>query len=197
MKKIFTLVVLALFLFNLGFIYAHTEETFVLAEEIIKQKIPCENLTEEQLEVLGDYYMEQMHPGELHEIMDERMGGEGSESLRQVHINMGRAFYCGDNGAMPSGMMNMMMGRNIIGEGGYGMMANNFGYSMIGNFTPFGWGFGFIFMIIFWGLIIWLIVWLVMKLTKQKSETPLEILKKRFAKGEITKEEFEDMKKKL
>ncbi len=29
------------------------------------------------------------------------------------------------------------------------------------------------------------------------SETPLEILKKRYAKGEITKDEFEDMKRDL
>ncbi|HEY4628150.1 MAG TPA: SHOCT domain-containing protein [Flavobacterium sp.] len=30
---------------------------------------------------------------------------------------------------------------------------------------------------------------------RTKTETPLEILKKRFAKGEITKEEFDEKKK--
>ena len=110
MKKTLIVLIATLLFINIGLISAHTEETFLQAEEIINQKISCENLTQEQLEILGDYYMEQVHPGELHEIMDERMGGEGSESLRQVHINMGLAFYCGERGAISVGMMNTMMG---------------------------------------------------------------------------------------
>ena len=86
-KKIIFSFVLTLLLFSIGFIAAsgNHESIFEQAEEIIKQKISCEDLTDDQLEVLGDYYMEQMHPGEQHEVMDEMMGGEGSESLRQAH----------------------------------------------------------------------------------------------------------------
>ena len=128
MKKIFVLVILALFLFNLGSVYAQGEETFVQAKEIIKQKISCDNLTNDQLEVLGDYYMEQMHPGESHEYMDNMMGGEGSESLRQVHINMGLAFYCEERGATSLGMM------------GYGgMMSNTYYGTGKTSFNIFGW----------------------------------------------------------
>jgi putative membrane protein len=62
-------------------------------------------------------------------------------------------------------------------------------------FIPFG-GFGWIFMFIFWGLIIWAIIVLVRGgLGKDKS--PFEILKERYAKGEINKKEFEEKKKDL
>ncbi|RMF54615.1 hypothetical protein D6745_04715 [Candidatus Woesearchaeota archaeon] len=117
-KKMKKQVLLLITLFSLMsiFVLAHGEETFAEAESIIKSKVPCDKLSDEQLEMLGDYYMEQMHPGEQHERMDEMMGGEGSETLREMHIRMGQAFYCGEHGMMSGGMMNMMMGR------GAGMM---------------------------------------------------------------------------
>ena len=63
----------------------------------------------------------------------------------------------------------------------------------------FGMGFGgsWIFMILFWGLIILGVVYLVKIFlsgeTKEgkKSASAQEILEKRFAKGEISQEEFE------
>ena len=60
----------------------------------------------------------------------------------------------------------------------------------------FGGWFGIIFMIIFWALVIWGIIYIIKQLTK-KEETPHQILKKRYAKGEITKKQYEEMKKKL
>ena len=65
------------------------------------------------------------------------------------------------------------------------------------------WG-GMWFGWIFWLAIIGLVVWLVINNQKKNqqnfppgNESPLDILKKRYAKGEISKEEFEKMKKDL
>ena len=61
-----------------------------------------------------------------------------------------------------------------------------------------GVGVGWIFMLLFWGLIILGVVYLLQLVAKggkgEQREAPLEILKKRYAKGEITKEEFEKIK---
>lgn len=127
-KRILSLVMVVLLFFSFSFVIASEdhEDTFAQAEEIIKQKISCDDLSDDQLEILGDYYMEQMHPGELHEIMDERMGGEGSENLRLMHIRMGNAFYCGESGAMSGGMMDMMMGREGMIGGSMGVMGGSY-----------------------------------------------------------------------
>lgn len=64
----------------------------------------------------------------------------------------------------------------------------------------YGWGMGlgWLFMIIFWGLVIFGIAYLIQNIAKgtkkEDQESPVEILKKRYAKGEITKEEFERMR---
>jgi len=73
---------------------------------------------------------------------------------------------------------------------GYGMMDNWFG--------------GGIFMLLFWGVIIIGGFFLVRYLMRQSQtttrvteNTALEILKQRYARGEINDEEFEKMKAKL
>jgi putative membrane protein len=67
----------------------------------------------------------------------------------------------------------------------------------------YGWGMGSgggLFMILFWILVIIGVVFLirlVIRGTKEggRQETALDILKKRYAKGEISKDEFEAIKK--
>lgn len=207
MKKIsLALMMILLMASGLTTVYANGEHDFGEAEAIIENKIPCNELTDAQLEELGDYYMELMHPGEAHELMDARMGGEGSESLKAVHINMGRSFYCRDSGAMMGGMMGMM------GTGGMGMMGTAFGMMgdyMAGSYSPWGnpwWmsGWMIFFWLLFWGGIIWFVVWLIRQTAekgkgegRREGESALVILGKRYAKGELTKKQYQQMRKAL
>jgi len=69
-----------------------------------------------------------------------------------------------------------------------------------GGMMGFGMGFGAIIIILFWGAIIWLVISLINAGTKKPEETyesALTILKKRSAKGEITKEQYLEMGKNL
>jgi len=117
--------------------------SFEQAEALINAKATCSSLTDEQLELIGDYVMEQMHPGEAHEAMDAMMGGEGSERLRLVHINMARSYYCGDAQAMGTGMMYSGYGGNRVGMMGSAMMGQNYpaagdsGYGMISQYGAY------------------------------------------------------------
>lgn len=64
------------------------------------------------------------------------------------------------------------------------------GFGFIGFFTSFIFLVGLIIGLIF------LIKWVVSQ-SGTKTDTPLEILKRRYAKGEISQEDFERMKKDL
>lgn len=74
----------------------------------------------------------------------------------------------------------------------------------------YGWNWGWmalgsILMLIFWGGIIALIVWAIIRFTRHETSgntsssgrNPLDIAKERYARGEITKEQFEQIKRDL
>ena len=100
-----------------------------------------------------------------------------------------------------------MMG--LGGFGTHGLMMNRMGgYGMMVGFSPLRW----IVSLVFWALVIGgigaLVVWfargngrtLMTTSTTNPTpvvENPLEILKTRYAKGEITKEQYESMKQDL
>ena len=69
------------------------------------------------------------------------------------------------------------------------------------NVDGWRWFFGGFFMIIFWGGLITLVIWAITRFTRRsdttQQNTPLDIAKERYAKGEITKEQFEQIKKDL
>lgn len=71
--------------------------------------------------------------------------------------------------------------------------------------TDCGWmpmmGLGLLFMVLFWVFviagIIYLVKWLMGQRIATRPESSLEVLKSRYARGEITKQEFEEMRRVL
>jgi len=124
-------------------------------------EVDCSKITDSQFEKLGDAYMGVMLPNEQqHEAMDNMMGGEGSVSLKQAHINMGRS-YLGCWSDYSSGPVYMPM------MGGSGMMSGNNPYNnfygqnnvmghwsmMSGYYGSLGW-IHWITMILVWSLLV-------------------------------------------
>jgi len=66
-----------------------------------------------------------------------------------------------------------------------------------------GWwmAFGGLWMVIFWGGLIALIVWGITRLSRRNGyapkREPMEVVKERYARGEISREEFEQLKRDL
>jgi uncharacterized membrane protein len=180
------------------------------------EPIDPKRVRDAQLEELGEAVMDLMHPDEReHEFMDRMMGGEGSENLKYMHRMMGYRYLSGDfrrhiapamgwgTGGFGSGMMGSMpmMGWGIHGRrgiGGYGGFA--------GTMRGGAWSF-FIGRIVMWIVILGIIgvvIWLIVRTQKQsrtsgasQGESPLGIAKRRYAKGEISREEFENLKRDL
>src|SRR3990167_2790364 len=193
-----------------------------LWDRLQAKEVVCENLSDEQFGVLGEYFMGQM-AGDSHAAMNAMMiQAHGEDGEEQIHIVMGKRLSgCDTSAAFPSisggwmPMMNMMfpLCQGFGGQGG-GLPAGQAGWSspfdnnstnnnmMNFGFGPFG-GFGWIFMILWWALIIAGIVALIRWLKSQSrgtnnhAKSALEILQERYAKGEINKQEFEEKKKDL
>ena len=174
MKK--TTLILIIFLLSIAAVLAQESHDSEITEgkKLVENKISCDELNSEQLEAIGEYYMEQMHPGEAHEMMDKMMGGEGSESLKQVHINMAKRLYCNDNIYIgyemmgSGGMMNMVAGGMMGGQNVQNVQGN-----MMGN-----WGYGFsygnvmsiLYIILLIGLIILVYLWIIKLWKKGKNK---------------------------
>ena len=170
------------------------------------REVTCDDLSDEQYGVLGEYFMGQM-TGDSHVAMNAMMiqaYGEGGEE--QIHIVMGRRLSgCDTSAAFPAISGGWMPMVNMMWGGWSSPFSNN---NSTNNMMNFGFGlfnsFGWIFMILWWVLIIAGIVALIRWLIRQSrsshnnhAKSALEVLKERYAKGEINKQEFEEKKKDL
>jgi putative membrane protein len=88
-------------------------------------------------------------------------------------------------------------------RGSWGMMGPGWGMMGPGMMGGFGWGWLPLLLIVFWGLVIWGIVVAVRSTSSCRSgdasttESALEVLKRRYALGEIKKREYEEKKRDL
>src|SRR3989344_5109055 len=168
------------------------------------KEVTCANLNDEQYGVLGEYFMGQM-AGDSHAAMNAMMiQVHGEDGEEQIHIVMGKRLSgCDTSAALPAGSLGWMPMMNMMWGGWSSPFNNNSTNNMMNfGFGPLG-GFGWIFMILWWVLIIAGIVAIIKWLTSQSrgpregEKSALEILKERYAKGEIDKKEFEEKKKEL
>ena len=187
---------------------AEEQEGAKLLDELNTKIIICQKLTDDNFEKIGEYYMGKMigdtarHIA-MNSMMQSMMGQTGEE---QAHIAMGKRISgCDTSAEFPSQgtgfmpMMQMMMGgwSSPVGSNQSNNSMMNFGFGTFG-------GFGWVFMILWWVLIIAGIVALIKWLSGQSrggshdhEKSPVEILKERYARGEIDKKEFEEKKKDL
>jgi uncharacterized membrane protein len=172
----------------------HGRSADVIINEI-KQEQKVETIGEtnpdrvdtETLEELGDAVMGLMIADEVkHEWMDEMMGGEGSEQLESTHRWMGYQ-YLKNNGNLSDFGPGMM---------GPGMMGGWFGpVGARSRFVPWVWILGFLVFVA--------VIVLIISLTRRHggkrniTASALEILRSRYAKGEISREEFYTMRDEL
>lgn len=182
-----------------------------LWDKLQTKQIQCANLNDEDFDALGEYFMGQMM-GSSHAAMNAMMiQAHGEPGEEQIHITMAKRLSGCDTiavlpvqsfGWMP--MMQMMWGTRLP-DGQVGSSSSDF--NSINNMMNFGYGYGAfgwlgaIFMVLWWVLIvialIALIRWLAGKCSGAHSKSALDILKERYARGEISQAEFEEKKKDL
>ena len=156
-------------------------------DKLNNKTVTCSQLKDADFEKIGEYFMGQSigdtsrHIA-MNEMMKSMMGEQGEEKM---HVVMGKRLSgCDTSAAFPSqgtGFMPMM--QMMMGGGGNPMM-------------------GWVTMIAFWLLLILGVIALIRYISgsgrsSDKDKDPLDILRERYARGEIDKKEFEEMKKDL
>lgn len=184
-------------------IYEHTIREEAEGKEVWEKlragEVSCTDLSKDDFEVLGEYFMGQMlgasHPS-MNAMMVQMMGEEGEE---QVHEVMGKRLSgCDTSAAFPAGGGSWMPMMQMMWGGWSSPFGFNAANNSASNFGILGW----ILMFAWWVLIIVGIIALAKWLANQfkwgvGSRSALGILKERYAKGEISKKEFDEMRREI
>ncbi len=173
----------SILLLILSLVTASEPEEIAAGKQLVESKVSCASLTNDQFVAIGEYYMEQLHPGNAHELMDQMHGGEGSTQLEQVHQFMAKKFYCNENTSFGMGMMmgyssGMMDGAGMMNHhntkiaGGKTMMGfGNSGYGMMGSTTGWWSIYAVLYTVLLVGLVLLVIlaiIWMWKKVMSKK-----------------------------
>lgn len=154
--------------------------------------IDISKVTSARLEELGDSVMEKVIGNTAtHDRIDITLGGDGSKSLTAVHVKVGYDYLIG----IPITMMTFMGGRGMMG--GYGYINRGDVSEITGMMSDAGWAWMFTGLL---GLI--LLVFIIIHFMKKSSNqqahlinsSALSILNERYAKGEVSHEEYSKMR---
>src|SRR3989338_7102221 len=179
-KGVLFVAALALAMASVGPIAAHSGDDLTL-DQMLQQMyeaqgvsrisdIDCEKIDDHTLEDLGDAFMSVVHPDpDVHEAMDQMMGGEGSESLRFAHIRMGQSYLGCSGGSWYGPMMGSATGYGMMGSGmmGYNYSGKSWDMMGQGSWGSSAWTFMSVFWISLWILIVLGIILLIIKLANQ------------------------------
>jgi uncharacterized membrane protein len=158
-------------------------------------KIDVKAVSQAKLEELGDSVMEAVIGNSAaHDRIDNRLGGDGSASLTAVHVRIGTDYLNG----VPISMMSFM-GSGMMG---YAYSANNGSNPVI--YTANAEVPYWIWIIAGAGLLILMIIAAIIIILAAKrtpysipDDPNMELLKIRYAKGELTHEQYKRMSENL
>ncbi|MBI3337363.1 MAG: hypothetical protein HY005_01920 [Candidatus Staskawiczbacteria bacterium] len=116
------------------------------------KEVACDNLSNEQFGVLGEYFMGQM-AGDSHAAMNAMMiQAHGEEGEEQIHIVMGKRLSgCDTSAAFPSISSGWMPMMNMMWGGRSSPFGNNSTNNMMGNYySMMGGGYGALAVTLDW-----------------------------------------------
>lgn len=180
-------------------------------QKLQSKETECSKLTDDEFGYLGEYFMGQML-GDAHASMNEMIermhGDEGEEAM---HVVMGKRLSgCDTNAVLPAGSRGFMPMMTMMGGGmwsGPSFDKNNWRSFMLDGGSMMSYGFWgpltavwFIWHLFWLALVIGVCVWFVRRFVHGGSKHrdgsgALDVLKERYAKGEISKQEFDEKKK--
>jgi len=174
-----------------------------LLQRVEAGKQTCQRLSRDQFEAIGEYVMGRMVGSPArHEVMDQQIRSRsGASGEAQAHDFMGRRFTGCATGETPvafgamMGMMGMYSGANGAGMVNGGDAANGFGPGMMGGSSSRtggndGWSpTNTVLAILLAAALVALAAWRPWR--RASPKTPLDLLRDRYARGEIDTADYE------